>query len=416
MILKISDIIIKSDRIRTELGDIDQLAESIRRFGLMHPPVVSKEVEGYVLIAGERRIRALQKLNIQETPVNVLGSIAPQDQAIMELEENIQRLDLPWTEKVEAIHKLYSLESTNTDKTLEKVASMLNMSVSSISKSIQLAQAVKEIPEIASASNEHKARKLMAALESAAITTEIIKRHKGKSTVNLTELFLNGNCTELIKHLPTDSVDIILTDPPFGIGIESISKYGLGTYGKIYKEEDTVEWLFGMLDILVAEFKRVLKKDSIVFIFFGIQHYQKLCELFLKHEFYIDDIPAIWAKNQSGQSQRPELWLGSCYEPFLVARKGKKVFLKQGRGNIFNFSKLPPAEKVHPFEKPIELLKDILSLTSLPGDIVLDPFAGTANSLIAARQLQCGFIGYEIDEDYWSEGQFRLNVLGKGAE
>lgn len=423
MEINISEIVIKPGRIRTTFTGIELLAQSIGnpRIGLLHPPVVQKENDKIVLVAGERRLRAMKLLGWTKTVVTLKEELTDYEQGVIELEENIQREDLPWVEKVEAITRLYKLETPRSQQfykkegalqpvsAVERVANTLNISVGAVSDAIRLHEAVKNMPLIGKQTNEHKARKLLSTLEAASITVEIMKRHNEKpAEAGLPEIFSVGDCLELIKQLPAKSVDIVVTDPPFGIGIETVSKYGLGAYGRIYHEKDTSGWVLGLLDGLLAELNRVLKDDAIVFMFYGVQHYADVYALFLKHNFNCNEVPAIWVKDQAGQSQRPELWLGACYEPFFVARKGKKLFLRQGRGNVFSFPRLKPHEKAHPFEKPIELLREIISLSALPGDVVLDPFAGTGNSLLAAKAEKCGFYGFEVDETYWAEGKFRL--------
>ena len=79
----------------------------------------------------------------------------------------------------------------------------------------------------------------------------------------------------------------------------------------------------------------------------------------------------------------------------------------------FSFPTPNPSTKRHPLEKPVELMQALIDVSCIPGDTMVDPFSGTANSLVAAKLNNVHFWGSEIDPDYFVEGQLTLQALEK---
>ena len=106
-IVPIADIVVKRDeRQRRELTDIHVLADSIRRLGLIHPVVVTREME---LVAGERRYAACSLLGWTHIPVQWVDELDPLQLQAIELEENVKRQDIPWQDQVQAVQLLHGM-------------------------------------------------------------------------------------------------------------------------------------------------------------------------------------------------------------------------------------------------------------------------------------------------------------------
>jgi len=112
---------------------IEELARSIRRYGLLSPPVVREAEFGYELIAGERRIRALKKLGAEETDVIVMNA-DDRESALIALIENLQREDLSFFEEAEAYRALIEEHGMSRDE----VAARVGRSVSSVANRLRL--------------------------------------------------------------------------------------------------------------------------------------------------------------------------------------------------------------------------------------------------------------------------------------
>ena len=117
----------------------------------------------------------------------------------------------------------------------------------------------------------------------------------------------------------------------------------------------------------------------------------------------------IWTKGY-GQTKRPEIHLANSYEMFFYAWKGRPAMNKAGRVNEFECSPVPPNQKTHPTERPVELMKDIYDTFAFTGSRILIPFLGSGNGLIAADQLGMSPIGFELSKSY--RDSFLVKVHG----
>src|SRR5215471_3342822 len=106
-IVPLDEISVKrDDRQRRELSDIDVLADSIRRLGLIHPLVVTRDLE---LVAGERRLTACRSLGWMTIAVQYVDELEPAKLLAIELEENVKRQDIPWQDQVKAVRDYHAL-------------------------------------------------------------------------------------------------------------------------------------------------------------------------------------------------------------------------------------------------------------------------------------------------------------------
>jgi DNA modification methylase len=100
--------------------------------------------------------------------------------------------------------------------------------------------------------------------------------------------------------------------------------------------------------------------------------------------------------------------LASSYEPFFVCRKGLPKLRKTGRSNVFTFDPLAPLRKIHPTERPIELMTEILETFVYPGSVVVSPFLGSGSILRACYKQK--IVGYGWDIDLTTKHRFMNKV------
>jgi site-specific DNA-methyltransferase (adenine-specific) len=126
-------------------------------------------------------------------------------------------------------------------------------------------------------------------------------------------------------------------------------------------------------------------------------------------------MPAIWKKaTDPGQTQQPSMYLGSSYEMFFYARKGDANIAKSGRSNIFDFKPVPPSDKSHPTEKPIELMQEILTTFTWESSRIIVPFAGSGNTLLAAHEEKMFPLGFDLGKEY--KDSYVAKIAMKGGE
>ena len=223
-----------------------------------------------------------------------------------------------------------------------------------------------------------------------------------------------GDSSEQIKTIPDQSIDLILTDPPYNLG-----RYSTGNIKMSWRKDfnnDVAEWdtaIFNPADWL-DEFKRVLKPTGTLFAFTSYnllgQWHQVFDPVFDTFQFIV------WHKTNPPPKLRRAGFLNSCELIVCVWNKGHVWnFTKQK--DMHNFIESPICmgkervkNPVHPTQKPIKVLSRLVKLATNPGDLVFDPFMGVGSSGVAALQLDRRFTGIEIDPLYFRAAEKRIEA------
>jgi len=399
MIIDIEKVNVKEGRFREDFGDIEELAESIEKYGIIHPPVVD---EDFNIIAGERRIRAMQYLGYKEIPVRQMSDLNELELREIELEENIRRKQFSWTEEVKAKREIDEIKREihgskvkghETDGWgVTDTAKELDQSVGTVSQDIKLAKALDEYPELAEEKNKHRAMKKLKKLEEEKTYQEMLKLMEDKELSDRFELH-NEDCIEWLKERESGSVDLIVMDPPWGIDMDTASQ--TAKKSGVEYVDDIDEILF-TVDKAIEEAYRVLKDDAHLYCFFGIRHYQLFKDIILENGFEIDEVPLVWTKGQAGAPAKYRTY-PSSYETIFFAYKGKRD-LNSGDNNHFDYKRPKNSDRIHSAQKPIALLRNLIENSSEPGDIVVDPFMGSGATVAAAILSDRYGIGIEMNE------------------
>lgn len=398
MKVKITEIEIP-ERFRVEYGDLKDLAESIDRYGLIQPIVVDKTTEGkMVLVAGCRRLLATQQLGYEEIVVTFYENLDPVSRREIELEENIKRKQFTWAEEVRAKAELVQIRKGQATQGLwgeprvgKEVAEELGVSEATISQDLELARALKLFPDLAKEETKSGAmRRLRLLKQTVAMETLAEAAHLDKEKVQL----FNGDCLEVLKRLPTGSVDLVVTDPPWGVDIGESG-------GMEYEEkfEDGVVESFELLRNVAAELCRVVKDGSHVYVFFATKYFCEVKKVLEEGGLGVNAIPLIWWK-KSGLNLLPDKRFTYDYETIFFCWKGKQRGLVQPCRAVFEYS--VPAKKVHPTQKPVELIERLVEVGSVKGELVLDPFAGSGSTIRAALNLERKAVGVELNEAFFN--------------
>ena len=153
---------------------------------------------------------------------------------------------------------------------------------------------------------------------------------------------------------------------------------------------------------MLVECYRILHPAGWLILWFSAsQNYELVYRVALDVGFTGRQLPAIWVKGQSGRIMNPQYHLAPQWEPFYYLRKGPEAVLqRQGRGDTFPAVTVHSGVRIHPAERPIELMESILATFGRPGDRVLVPFLGSGNTLLAAANLKMPAWGYDLSETY----------------
>lgn len=199
---------------------------------------------------------------------------------------------------------------------------------------------------------------------------------------------IQGDCLEVLKQFPDKSVDLVLTDPPYGM--EFRSNHRQVKYEAI-TNDDSLYWL----EMAVSEAFRVLKDDSHAYFFCSF-HNVDVFKQELAKKFEVKNL-LVWVKNNTGMGDL-EGDYAPQYELILFCTKGRKI-LNGGRdSNVLKSNKT--GNNLHPTEKPVDLISYLMEKSSREGDLVLDPFGGSCTTAVACKQLKRNYICIEKEAKY----------------
>lgn len=207
---------------------------------------------------------------------------------------------------------------------------------------------------------------------------------------------INADCLDVMRLLPDKSVDLVLTDPPYGMKFQSNHR---NQKHKIIENDDNLNWL----PEWVNEIKRIIKDDAHCYIFCS-WHNIDIFKYEIQKHIPIKNI-LVWAKNNTGMG---DLFgdYAPQYEMIIYCNpSGKK--LNGGRdSNIIRYKRTN--NENHPTEKPLDLISYLINKSTNQGDFVLDTFAGSCPVAFACHNLNRNFICIEKDIDYYNASVERL--------
>ena len=206
-----------------------------------------------------------------------------------------------------------------------------------------------------------------------------------------------GDCLEVMDELIRDDVkvDMILTDPPYGIDLTPQRENGKFKNTKVINDNNLC-WLPKFVNQIYA-----LTKNTAI-IFCAWQNIDKF-KIELEKKFTIKNI-LVWNKDWfgMGNNYRPN------YELILLCCKTNITTKSKNKSNILTYRRIPPQKLKHSCEKPVGLLEDLIYELTDEDDIVLDSFMGSGSTGVACLNTNRRFIGIELDENYFNIACDRL--------
>lgn len=404
-------------RTRKMLGDVSQLAESIKKHGLLHPIIVDGEPEGgWKLVAGERRLRACilnGSKQIEAKPMSDLDDVTSKE---IELEENIVRKNLSWMEECEALRQLDELKKTAHGRAqpgtgeggwkIADTAESVGIGRAAVAQDIKLAKDLLDNPELVKRVEKlpkTAARKIVRQ----EIEAAMLKRQVERNEVTISSNLMLGDACELIDDVKDESVHLLITDPPFGVqDIIDVGTMGSMTYNKVAKTNvSTPEVMRAIYKKLLPKVFKKLIVGGHIYIFLGMGWYTELIHMLRETGFIVDDLPLIWDKGRPSMIAK-DIHYVSTYEAVLFGHKPPITrVLRKPVSNVLRVPTIAPQKRIHSLQKPFDLLKLFIENSSNPGELVLDCFAGSASTLVAAEKLQRSAIGFEIDSNNYLRAQ-----------
>jgi DNA modification methylase len=211
------------------------------------------------------------------------------------------------------------------------------------------------------------------------------------------------DCVEgMRERLEDDSVDCVITDPPYGMGFHA-DRTGDQEYGDRVKDwggiegDETIEDAVELLKDTLGQVVRVLKEGGHAYIFCdwrGIDKIKPLVENVLNLKNVL-----VWDKGSMGIGDLSNNW-GYSHEFVIFATLGERADpLTEATRNVLEHGRPNRTDYEHPTMKPESLLVELVQTSTQEGDRILDPFMGSGTTAIAAIQNDRDYVGFELDED-----------------
>lgn len=444
--IPINDIQIAENRQRQEFDPeaMQELITSIEERGLMHPIVLRTDEAGQTfLVAGERRLRAIQEIfdlgghficdgdiyypDTGEVPYTSLGDLSLLEYEEAELDENLKRKDLTWQEHAAAVGRLHELRQAQSDairathqnpETLPAPHTVADTAKEltgrsdgyfqdSVRKEILVSKHLSN-PLVAKAKSADEAFKLLRKEEARQRNVELAES-VGKVFSSGAHRVLQANCLDwMADPANAGQFDVILTDPPYGINAQDFGD-GAGRLASIEHHYDDSYESWQKLITAWAELSfRAAKPQAHAYVFCDIDRFHELRDAMRAAGWYVFRTPFTIVKDGSGRVPLPDRGPRRQSEWLLYAIKGNKPVT-----HIYPDVITARADEnmTHGAQKPIAVYTNLLQRSVRPGDSVLDCFAGTGTILPAAHAFQCSATAIEQNPEYYALCLKRIDVI-----
>lgn len=221
---------------------------------------------------------------------------------------------------------------------------------------------------------------------------------------------IQGDCLEVMKKIPDEAIDLILTDIPFNISKSNNFKTMKDRQGR--NGIDFGEWdkQFNELDLSILPYK--LKPNGSLVVFHAFEQFYLLKCLF-EQDLELKD-RLIWEKSNPMPRNRDRRYINNIeMASWYVKKKSKWVFNRQSEKYDTCVLKYPSEsgggyKRFHPCQKNLEMISELIKRHSNPNDLVFDPFMGSGTTGVAALNTGRNFIGIELDENYFKIAKERI--------
>jgi len=408
----------REGRQRKKLEGIDELAHSIAELGLIHPPVIQRDGQ---LRVGERRWTAIKQLGWERMPVQFVEDLDEDEMQLLELEENLKRVNLTWQDECLAIDT-YHKTRTSLDPTWTqtKTAEMLGTTQDVVGPKLMVAKEmlegntrVLEAPKFSVAKgvtqrvNERKAAAsvtvALAAGKGPAKTVQEVIAEEEETAAHKPVPLLNEDFHEWSLAYTGRPFNFIHCDFPYGVNADKHDQ-GQGAAMGGYADSPDVYWnLVGTLDSAMSN---VVAESAHLMFWFSMDYYTETLAALTNMGWSVNPFPLIWFKSDNtGILPDPQRGPRRVYETAFFASRGDRKLTANGAvGNTVAWA--GKDKSIHMSEKPVGMLHHFMRMIVDQYSTVLDPTAGSANSLKAAQRLGAPTVlGLERDTEFYNRAK-----------
>lgn len=431
-VILIDDIFIPGGN-RDDFGDIRGLSTAMDDIGLIQPiavkqlvdPALPQPEKPYMLLAGERRIKALRLRGEKEVPASVFPhTISDRFCKQIKLYENVARLNLSPAEQDKHIadfHRAMQEEHGTAQARdnaadgvepwrLADTAEYMGVSAAKVHSAIQIADAVdiaeelrakghEGIPDLKNAKSRQEITRTVNKIIKEAMKSEAAAKHAATLPTDIKSLqdrlissYIISDFFALAPKIGSGTVSFIEADPPYGIGLDKTKDSN--TYVEVPEDKYTE-----FINKLVTTCWRIAAPDAFLILWHD-PYWEGMIASELKDAGWrIKRTKGIWVKDESS-NQATDWNLSQNYEQFYVAVKGSPRLMKPARNAIFDFPCVPTHLKYHETERPIALIEELIDTFCPPDGRIVVPFLGSAKTLLAAANKKRTAIGCDLATNY----------------
>ena len=215
-----------------------------------------------------------------------------------------------------------------------------------------------------------------------------------------------GTMEEAIQTLP--EADVVLFDPPWAVNYDTVSVDN-PSQSKYEDDKEQLTLLPNWLTLLYNH----MKPNSHLYLFFGIVNHQFVYDTLEAVGFTVNRMPIFWLKEGAHRTRQPDRWPGRCYEAIAFAHKGFRPLVQRGRPDIISTpSPTPNMKSCHPSAKHPAIYRELIARSCEPGNVLIDPMAGSGMSLVAAdtfhKELALDYYVIEKSQEFRDLAIFNL--------
>ena len=464
------DMICTEGRSRKDFGDLQELAESIQKYGLFQPPFVTEQRRDaggtkVTLVGGERRLRAMQLLGVDPVPVLFREEMTEAQLREAEFFENEHRKEFTWQERacnIYLIHRLRVAEAATGGRTwsYRDTRDLTRNSLGHISHSIQAAKAIlsgyEEVVKCPSLKDAYTGVLLKRA-EAATLQKlsqfgigekktiavgggevpvptqdiddifddgmEIVpssespqpdgKAAEPSSPIEviefpLSEWFFQGDSVnDIMLKLPDGCVDHVVTDPMYAVEEKNLE--GIMDVDTISHDMATE---LDTAKKFLKESYRLLKDNGYCIFWYDIKHQEKLMEWAQEVGYKVQEWPLVWHKMHKCRNNVAQYNWTKNTEYAMVCRKGSPTLTTPQMSCIFQADgSIERQLYSNPYAKPAACWEFILSPIGLKGQTILDPFAGQMSCPRTVLNMGMKPLAIELEEFHFQAGIENIKLM-----
>jgi len=215
------------------------------------------------------------------------------------------------------------------------------------------------------------------------------------------------DCMLGLQHIPDNGVELVITDPPYGVS------RGLNCEGKRLGTTAILNFNFGEWDKFTTEWFEIAAKKTKgwMMTFCGKKDVGFFMDTLEKNGFIAIDV-LVWQKPDPIPLNAKSRFL-NAWEAVVIGKRPGGTWNSTYEHNIIKVQAPKGKERIHPTQKPVQLIKRLIELTTNEGDLVLDPFMGSGTTAVASIETKRNYIGFEVSKEYHKQSKERIEKITK---